>query len=302
MMPLAKKKVRLVLAAGGARGVAHIGVIEKLEEAGCEIIEVVGCSMGAVIGGLYAAGHLPAYRQWLLSLDRATVFKQMDFTLTRHGFVKGEKVFNTISEMFGSRNIEDLPIPFAAVATELKNGQEVVFREGELFQALRASISIPGIFTPVHHPGGQWVDGGVVNPLPLNLVQRQNPDEWIVAVNINAPGPPILSDKGTVKNPLENTWLKLNLPFWKKESAKVSGGGLIDVVQVSYEHMQNRLIAMMTERYPPDLLVSIPRQSCGMFDFHKSAELIAVGRKAYEQALSAKEKKELSAGSRAETH
>ena len=115
------QKVHLVLASGGARGIAHIGVIERLEAAGNEIVEVAGCSMGAVVGGLYAAGKLKEYTEWLLELQRTDVFRQMDFTLARHGFVKGEKIFSTIMNLIGPQKIENLKVPFTAVATDLKN-------------------------------------------------------------------------------------------------------------------------------------------------------------------------------------
>ena len=137
-------KVHLVLGAGGARGMAHIGVIEELEKEGHEIVDVVGCSMGAVVGGIYAAGYLNEYKDWLLTLTKSTVWGLLDFTFTSQGFLKGEKVFDTILEMTGPLKIEDLNIPFTAIAAEVRRKEEVVFKKGDLYQALRASISIPG--------------------------------------------------------------------------------------------------------------------------------------------------------------
>tara|TARA_R110002050_G_scaffold99371_5_gene206031 strand:+ start:82 stop:969 length:888 start_codon:yes stop_codon:yes gene_type:complete len=286
-----KPKVHLVLASGGARGVAHIGVIERLEEEGYEIVEIAGCSMGAVIGGLYAAGALNQYKEWLLKLQRADVFGLLDFTFAKHGFLKGEKVFSTITDMIGPRKIEDLKIPFKAVATNLSNGEEVVFKEGDLYRALRASISIPGIFTPVTEPGSTdiLVDGGVVNPLPLNQVSRSE-NGIIVAVDINSKGqkPKIMvADKESEKE--NNSWFNINWPFSKKEDAnKEKEPGLMDVLSTSYEHMQYQLISRDLKRYQPESLINIPRNTCGVFDFHKSKELIAVGRQAFDEQFSLK--------------
>jgi NTE family protein len=286
---MAKKslpKVRLVLASGGARGMAHIGVIERLEEQGYEIIEIVGCSMGAVVGGLYASGTLTAYTNWLLSLKRSDIFKLMDFTFTRYGFVKGEKVFSTILPMVGNKNIEDLAIKFTAIATDMEKGEEVLFTTGDLFTALRASVSIPGIFTPVNYNNLKLIDGGVINPLPLNLVKKQA-NEIVVAVNINAP---ISLEKESEEepNPAEESksWLSLNWPFQKKTDKKETiDPNLVNILQTSYDHMQNRLINLMLQNHPPDLLVNVPRDTCGMFDFYKAKEVIALGRNRYDDAI-----------------
>lgn len=279
-----KQKVQLVLSSGGARGLAHIGVIEGLEAAGFQITEIVGCSMGAVVGGIYSMGKLPQYREWLLSLKRKDVFGLMDFTITKHGFLKGEKIFATILEKFGGGRIEDLPIPFSAVATDADNGEEVVFSEGDLYEALRASISIPGIFTPVHHQDRTLVDGGVVNPLPLNLIEKKE-DHLLVAVDINAPLPlSLFEEKAPEDNP-KSSWLSLNWPFFNSaEKNHRTMSNLIDVLQHSYDHMQNKLIALSVDRYQPDLLVNIPRACGGMFDFHRAAEIISIGEQAYHQA------------------
>lgn len=273
------------MASGGARGVAHIGIIEKLEAANCDIVEVAGCSMGAVIGGLYAAGKLNEYKEWLLNLKRSDVFRQMDFTFAKHGFVKGEKIFSTITDFIGPQKIENLKIPFTAVATDLLSGEEVSFKKGDLYQAMRASVSIPGIFTPVVHkdePQRLLVDGGVINPLPLNHVEPSE-DHIVVAVDINAAGdkPKIMEKE---EESTEKSWLNLNFSFFKTEDSK-QDPGLMDVMQVSYEHMQNKIIQQSLEKYNPDYLIRIPRSTCGVFDFHQSAQLIRVGKEAYEKQV-----------------
>src|SRR5690554_973749 len=178
------KKVHLVLGSGGARGIAHIAVIENLLADGYEIISVVGCSMGAVVGGLYCTGHLSVYRDWLLTLNRSHIFSLLDFTLSNVGFVKGDRILGRMHEITGDQLIEELKIPFVAVATDVVKGEEVYFDEGDLYHAMRASISIPGFFTPVTQEGSVLVDGGVLNPLPLNAVNK-SVDAIVVAVSLN---------------------------------------------------------------------------------------------------------------------
>ncbi|MFP6848064.1 MAG: patatin-like phospholipase family protein [Pseudomonas sp.] len=178
------KRIALVLGSGGARGYAHIGVIEELEARGYEIACVAGCSMGAVVGGIYAAGKLKEYREWTQSLDYLDVLRLIDVSF-RLGAIRGEKVFGKIREIVGEINIEDLPIPFTAVATDLTNQQEIWFQEGCMHQAMRASAAIPSLFTPVVQGKRMLVDGGLLNPLPIVPVVSAHCD-LIVAVNLNS--------------------------------------------------------------------------------------------------------------------
>lgn len=182
------RRVALVLGSGGARGYAHIGVIEELEARGYEIGCIAGCSMGAVVGGIYAAGKLPEYRAWTESLDYLDVLRLMDVSFSL-GALRGDKVFGKIRDMLGEINIEDLPIPYTAVATDLTNQQELWFQEGCLNQAMRASAAIPSLFTPVVQGNRMLVDGGLLNPLPIIPVVSSHCD-LIVAVNLNASGLP----------------------------------------------------------------------------------------------------------------
>ncbi|MCO8165517.1 patatin-like phospholipase family protein [Pseudomonas sp. 21LCFQ010] len=178
------KRIALVLGSGGARGYAHIGVIEELERRGYEIACIAGCSMGAVVGGIYAAGKLGHYRDWIESLDYLDVLRLVDVSF-RLGAIRGEKVFGQIREIVGDINIEDLAIPYTAVATDLTNQQEIWFQEGCLHQAMRASAAIPSLFTPVMQGSRMLVDGGLLNPLPIVPVVSSHCD-LIVAVNLNA--------------------------------------------------------------------------------------------------------------------
>ena len=145
--------IALVLSSGGARGLAHIGVIEELEAQGHHITSVAGCSMGALVGGIYAAGKLPEFREWMKSIDRRKMMDLVDFSLSLSHLAKGKRIIEAIMQIVPDVNIEDLPIPYCAIATDWTNGQEVVFREGSLFSAIRASISLPSFFEPVKREG-----------------------------------------------------------------------------------------------------------------------------------------------------
>lgn len=179
------QSVALVLGSGGARGYAHIGVIEEIERRGYSIECVAGCSMGAVIGGVYAAGGLQAYRDWVSGLAYLDVLRLLDFGFGNLGAIRGERIFSRIHEIVGDVNIEDLRIPFTAVATDLTNQQEVWFQQGSLQQAMRASAAIPSLFSPVRQGNRVLVDGGLLNPLPIIPVVSAHCD-LIMAVNLNS--------------------------------------------------------------------------------------------------------------------
>lgn len=178
------KNVALALSSGGPRGFAYIGAIEVLQERGYRITSVAGSSAGALVGGIFAAGGLEPFKEWLCGLDPVQVVSLMDFAPSRNSLVKGDKVIRAIKERVPDVRIEDLPVPFAAVASDLFTGEEVVFREGPLFTALRASISIPSMFRPVKWRGHTLVDGGLVNTFPLDLVERGEGD-ILVGFNVN---------------------------------------------------------------------------------------------------------------------
>ena len=179
-----KKDVALVLSSGGPRGLAYIGAIEELLDRGYGIHSVAGSSMGSLVGGVYAAGKLAEFKHWLAELDGWSVFSLMDLALSKNHFVKGDKIMEAIKEIVPDVNIEDLPIPYCAVATDLCTGEEVVFRTGKLFDAIRASISIPSLFRPVKHGMSLLIDGCMVNCLPLNHVARKEGD-ILVAFDTN---------------------------------------------------------------------------------------------------------------------
>lgn len=225
------KKVALVLGSGGARGYAHIGVIEELEARGYEIGCIAGCSMGAVVGGIYAAGKLREYREWTQSLDYLDVLRLLDVSF-RLGAIRGEKVFGKIHEIVGDIDIEDLAIPYTAVATDLTNQQEIWFQEGCLHKAMRASAAIPSLFTPVTQGNRMLVDGGLLNPLPIVPVVASHCD-LIVAVNLNSLNQkqyhlPVIERPPAIKGRLDQLMgsLSSRLPFLKRDSDEEEDGNL----------------------------------------------------------------------------
>ena len=184
MVQKGKKRVALALSSGGPRGFAYIGALEVLQERGYEVAAVAGTSIGALVGGVYAAGRLAEFKEWLLSLNTRKVFSLVDWSLSMNHLVKGEKVIEVIKEIVPELSIEELPKPFAAVATNLYTGEEVVFDKGDLFTAIRASMSIPSLFKPVQYGNTVLIDGHSSNCLPLNRVKRTKGD-ILVGIDTN---------------------------------------------------------------------------------------------------------------------
>jgi len=273
-----KKTVSLVLGSGGARGYAHIGVIEALEEKGYEITSISGSSMGALVGGIYAAGKLPELKKWLLSLDWIEVLKLVDFSFSTDGMIKGDRVFEHIEKIVGKVNIENLSIPFTAVATNLNTQKPVWFQKGDLLDAIRASVAIPTILTPKKIGEQSLVDGGILTPLPTMPVLA-NHSAYTIAVNIHADDDPSLekSQKGFENNSIQEkitSYLKENL-FEQNEQELNS----FRIISKSIETMQNLLIRYEIAAHEPDLVIEIPKNICDFYDFHKSEMLIAFGKK-----------------------
>ena len=296
-----RKKVQLVLGSGGARGIAHIGVIQMLEEQGYEIIEVYGCSMGAVIGGMYCAGYLKPYTEWLTKLTKSDVYRLFDLTFSMQGFVKGEKIFSVLEQMAGKRQIEDLPIPFTAVATDMLSRTEVHFTKGDLYKALRASTGIPGVFKPIAENKSLYVDGGVLNPLPVNLVRRRE-DAIVVAVDLNGPAcyPSKLKPIETLANADMETeanalFAKVRKYFWNETANNTKTAAepvppslsMFEILDASYDATLDRLVEVMLQVYPADISVKIPRNAAAVFEFYRAGELIDLGKISY---ISASEK------------
>ena len=245
--------VSLVLGSGGARGLAHIGVIRVLEERGYKITSVAGCSVGALVGGIYAAGKLDEYENWVRNVTRFDMVNMMDIAWEGGGLVKGDRIINKMIKLVGDRQIEELPIRFTAVATELVSGREVWFSEGPLFDAIRSSCSLPLFFKPAIYKEKMLVDGGVVNPVPIAPVFDDNSD---LTIAVNLGGKPA------------------NRPGDKSQKSFSA----TDVAYLVFDAMQSTIARQKLAAYPPDLLIEIPRDSARTFDIDHAAELIELGR------------------------
>ena len=275
------KNTALVISSGGARGLAAIGVIEEMERQGYVICSIAGCSIGSLIGGMYASGNLNKFKSWILRLDKRDVFKLMDFTFSSRGIIKGKKVFEELKKIIGDVNIEDLRIPFSAVAVNLNNHKEVVFRSGNLLEAIRASSSIPSIVTPIKKENQMLVDGGILNPLPLSIVEKKEND-LLVGIDLNAfeakkekPTPNYYVDYDKYIRAISQ-YLPLNLEEYTKPSSS-NVGSYFDITSRTFQIMQDKIIADSIDLNKPDLIIKIPRNSCSMFDFFKASELIELG-------------------------
>lgn len=282
-----KKKCHLVLGSGGARGMAHIGVIEELEEMEIDILSVSGSSIGSMIGGIYASGSLADFKRWIIELDYYDYFRLVDFTFSGKGFIKGEKLFKELRQFIPEKQIEELPVRFNAVATNLKNGTEHVFSKGPILEAIRASSSLPTVLTPLVLDGLVLLDGGIVNPLPLNLVKK-DPNAFICAVNLNArnkytPSEENKSKKNTGKNILSFNE-RIN-KFFRSNKEVEEELGFFKLLNDSYDLTQDTLTQILLEKHKPDLLIEIPRTSCGTMEFIKAAELIDYGKKAFKKVI-----------------
>jgi NTE family protein len=287
-----RQKVALVLASGGARGLAHIGVIRELEKNGFEISSVSGSSVGSLIGGIYVSGQLDAFTEWVLNLDEVDVFDLIDFTFTARGFIKAERIFNVFQKFLSKKNIEDLSIPFAAVAVDLNTRKEFIFREGSLVQAIRASVAIPSIITPVVNNDQILVDGGVVSPIPADAVARHHGDLLFVS-DINANTPYIKPDV-PARPPKEHEYsfkrsifnaVRNNTDFFSSDGDQKSGLGYLDVLNKTFDIMQDSICVLTKQNYHPDITVEISRDAATTFEFYRAAELIEAGKQAFYVAL-----------------
>jgi len=291
-----KKKIALVLSSGGARGNAHIGAIQEFIARGYEITSIAGTSMGAVIGGVYAAGKLDEFTEWMCSLHKMDVFSLMDFTLSKQGFVKADKVFKEIKKILPDIQIEGLPIPFTALATDLKKKETIVFDKGSLFEAMRASVSIPPVVTPVKSSEKILVDGGLLAPIPVQYVKRQEND-LIAAVNLNSRMPFKKKAADKKKHSLVNDSYTKYLELFRKNILKNSPAnnnesfGFFELITNSSSLMLSQISQLTLELYPPGILVNISSESCETYDFYKASEMIEIGRKATAESLDRFEKK-----------
>ncbi len=308
-------RVALALGSGGARGYAHIGVIEALEERGYDIASVSGSSMGALVGGLHAAGRLTPYTEWVRSLNQRDVLRLLDPSLKAPGAIRADKVLAYVNELLDGTRIEDLPIPFTAVATDLLARKEVWFQQGPVDVAIRASIALPSFITPVMINGRLLADGGLMNPVPLAPLAASDADVTVAVTLAGDPDGP--SARGPLKESAEprpvEEWvdrfrrsaaLVLERDLVRRVTSRFAGARaaadadtgeppavteevfgvlppglrMLDVMELSLDTLQSVVMRYRLASYPPDLLITVPKNACRTLDFHKAADMIALGR------------------------
>lgn len=287
------KNISLVLGSGGARGLAHIGVIHWLEEHDFEIASVSGCSIGALIGGIYAAGKLDDFEHWVRAITKIDIVRLLDLSWSKSGIVKGDKIINTLTELVGDMAIEDLPIAFTAIAADIKSEKEVWINSGRLFDAIRASISLPLFFTPFKYNGVDLIDGGVLNPVPIAPTFIDSTD-FTIAINL---GGRVEAKEVTETKIINNT--KGNEPALFTETVKSYVDRLTDSLAVSNNHnwgayeianeafdaMQSTIARQKLAAYPADFNIDIARNACGTLEFDRASEMIELGYNKAEMVL-----------------
>jgi NTE family protein len=285
-----KPTVSLVLSSGGARGLFHIGVIEWLIENGFVIKSIAGSSIGALVGGMYATGKLDVYSQWVMSLKKMDMVRLLDISYCSSALFKGEKIIQVLREMIGEHYIEDLSVSYTAVATDMNKKQEVWFNSGTLFDAIRASIAIPGIFTPHEYLGTRFIDGSLVNPAPLAATLDDETDLTIV-VDLNG-------DNLRASQSQENTMdisdvsdshgFKGFLPKFFRKSAppKTASPSFYDVLINSMETMQNTISKLQQSVKVADVTITIPADTCSFYEFYRAREMIDLGKHRATEVLS----------------
>lgn len=289
------EKIALVLGAGGARGLAQIGVIDALVARGLDIVAVAGASSGALVGGLFASGQLPVFRDWLLSMDRGDMLRLLDPAFGEPALLRGNRLVEALRQRAGSPRIEDLGIDFTAVAVDLVRQREVWLREGDLWDAVRASIAIPGLFTPHEVHGRELVDGGLLAPLPI-AATRLSDAHRLIAVDMHgwpqrppgAPGQRTADDLADMPDTRIGRWLAR---LWRGTAGarrdEPADMGFTELMARSLDTMQAQIARVHLALDPPELVIRIPRDACQFYEFWRAKELIALGRAEADRALDA---------------
>jgi len=289
--------IGLALGSGSARGWAHIGVIQALREIGVTPHIVSGCSAGSLVGGAYAAGYLDDLETWLKTLTKTKVASFFDVQFRGGGLIAGERLVNFFRSEFGDMLIENLNIPYAAVATDIETGREIWFRSGPLLDAVRASISLPGIFAPVKVDGRWLIDGGVVNPIPVSVCRAMDAD-IVIAVNLNGSlvgrhgvqkKRDVCEEESKAENGFTNRVKRgfrngvdmMLSHVWNSDEAVP---GLFDVMAGSINIMQDRITKSRMAGDPPDIFITPSLDYLGLLEFHRVEEAIEEGKKAVHMA------------------
>jgi len=308
---MAGKRVALALGSGGARGYAHIGVINELRDRGYEIVGIAGSSMGALVGGLEAAGKLDEFTEWAKSLTQRAVLRLLDPKITSAGVLRAEKILDAVRDILGEVTIEDLPIPYTAVSTDLISGKSVWLQRGPVDAAIRASIAIPGVITPHVLDGRLLADGGILDPLPMAPIAAVNAD-FTIAVSLSG------SEAGGRYEPTDaepratTEWLSR---MWRSTTALFDTGatrsgesddelidasrevsvprlGSFEVMNRTIDIAQAALARHTLAAHPPDLLIEVPRTACRSLEFYRAAEVIDVGHELAAATLDLLDKRE----------
>ena len=285
------KKISLVLGSGGARGLAHIGVIHWLDENGFKIKSISGCSMGALIGGIYAAGKLDDFEHWVRAITKVEIVKLLDLSWSKSGLVKGDKIINTLTTLVGDQMIEDLPVTFTAVASDIMSEKEVWINEGRLFDAIRASISLPLFFTPFRRNGIDLIDGGVLNPVPIAPTFSDSTD-LTIAVNLGG-----MVEAGDESEILDKQESNETSGFTKAVTEYVGrltdsivddvkqDWGAYDIANQAFDAMQSTIARQKLAAYPADYNIEIARNACGTLEFDRASEMIDLGYAKAQESL-----------------
>lgn len=283
------KTVSLVLGSGGARGLTHIGVIHWLLENDYEIRSISGCSAGALIGGIYAAGKLDPFVEWVTAIDKVSMAKLLDISWQSSGLFKGDRIINTLVDLIGDTRIEDLAIPFTAVAANVKEEKEVWLNSGPLFDAIRASISLPLFFTPFNIDGVELIDGGVLNPVPIAPTFGDKTD---LTLAVNLGGDIItLSENAeiTPNNARVSIQQKVSHYIDKLQDSVIGSINInfdaFDIANQAFDAMQSTIARQKLAAYPPDKIIEIPQNICGTFEFDRAEEMIQFGYDAANKAF-----------------
>ncbi|OSS41548.1 UPF0028 protein YchK [Desulfurella amilsii] len=280
------KTVSLALSGAAARGYAHIGVIRELINNGFKINAIAGTSMGAVVGAMFAANKLDEYEKWVKNLYQHDIINLLGFS-RKGGLINTDKLFSVLGEMIGQNTlIEDLPIKFCAVCVDIISKREVWFQEGNLLFAIRASSAIPSIFYPVEANGHLYVDGGILNNLPVGALKNAQSD-YVIAVDINSNTKTkydvyITQDEEERQNSLFAQFQKISKKIGKNSQNRYS---MFDVAAISLDIMQNLLKSYRLAENKVDILIEIPQSICKVYDFHKAQQLIQIGQIATKKAL-----------------
>ncbi|CAV18937.1 Conserved hypothetical protein [Vibrio atlanticus] len=281
-MSTMEKTISLVLGSGGARGLVHVGIIRWLIEHGYQIKSISGCSIGALIGGVYAAGKLDEFEEWVTSIDQSDMAMMLDFSWQSSGIFKGDKIIDTLRGLIGEISIEELPIPYTAVAANVADEKEVWLQSGSLFDAIRASISLPLFFTPHVINGEALIDGGVLNPVPIAPTFGDKTD-FTLAVNLGGEPEIVQQEVIPVSLPTKESNLHEKVVHFidnlgSSVKSKMSFNfAAYDIANQAFDAMQSTIARQKLAAYPADITLEIPRNACGTLEFDRSQEMIDRG-------------------------